>query len=135
MSDFLIFSKTTVFKIFLLNFFVAKSLFQNLLFLEHMMFHFLSFIISLYSPTFSIFLLILAELIFLAIFDNAWVDLIFIFCSWGWKNARARPHLDEAYIFVTVHECIKFRPYVECFCENPELNVAGGERKNRNVQV
>ena len=61
------------------------------------MFHFLSFIISLYSPTFSIFLLILAELIFLAIFDNAWVDLIFIFCSWGWENARERPHFDEAY--------------------------------------
>ena len=58
---------------------------------------FVSFIISLYSPTFSIFLLILAELIFLAIFDNAWVDLIFIFCSWGWENARKRPHLDEAY--------------------------------------
>ena len=46
--------------------------------------HFLFFVISIYAPTFSVFLLILAELIFLVIFDNAWVDLIFIFCSWGW---------------------------------------------------
>ena len=69
----------------------------------------LKYYFTIFAHSFSI-LLILAELIFLAIFDNAWVDLIFIFCSWGWQNPLVRPQYDDEYITILITAGDKSHP-------------------------